>query len=974
MTSDRRKQISELYHAALSHDSASRTTFLAQACGSDEALLREVESLLELRTLAADSPAPTRAAHNMSDIGPSLAEGHRFGSYQVTGLLGAGGMGEVFHARDTKLGRDVAIKMLPRGLSNDPERIARFEREARLLASLNHPNIGAIYGLEEAEGVRGLVLELIEGDTLGVRIQRGPVPAKEALAIARQIADALDAAHERGIVHRDLKPANIKITPVGVVKVLDFGLAKAVRGEVATPDLAESPTMAAHRTRDGVILGTAAYMSPEQARGVRVDKRTDIWAFGCVLYEMLSGRMAFGRGTISDTIVAILEGEPDWDELRSTPPHLSELIRHCLQKDVNLRLRDIGDARNGLGDDVKSGESLIHATHVSRPFSAVIPWLIAGLAVIALVTLLVTRPALQEPLAAPQISRTTILVPSDQYLDNGSGSYSLALSPDGTRLVYAAAREGTPELYIRSLGELTPTLIPGTKGASNPFFSPDAVWVAFFADGMLQKVAVVGGAPVQVCPVERGVVHGTWAGAGNIVFAVRGSGLFTVPAGGGTPRLVPDSLGSDWPNVLPDGKTVLVTWDGAGIVAMSLDGSNRRVVAFRSDLDDEPGRTPWLKQENTHTPRVLGAGYLLQAKYLPTGHLAYGQSPGVVRAVSFDASSATVRGPSFPLVDSVYQAPGSGAVYFAISDSGLLTYSTENRLRQLVLVDREGTGMPLGDTREPFRFPRLSVDGTKAAVVIDSETRRRSDIWIYDLQRGARTRLTNDEHNLQAVWAPDGTRLFFYRSGQIAVQHVNGEGRPTTVHPGPNVAPESWDPGGHSMLFTDYSSKTGADIWEFLPGEGGRARPMLVTPFSENSAKFSPDGKFVAYVSNESGRSEVYVASYPNLAEKVVVSARGGTMPAWSPGGKELFYRQGLAMMAVQVELVGGRRFQGSTPKVLFSDPSLIGVGGDLSFDVTRDGRRFLMVKGFDASSTQQFVVVHNWFEELKRREPNANK
>jgi eukaryotic-like serine/threonine-protein kinase len=979
---NRWSSVERLYHAALGRPEGTRAAFLFEACAGDDELRREVESLLAQPASAAlASGGAIEAAAPLVTTPAPAAPGTRLGAYQIVGPLGTGGMGEVYRARDTRLGREVAIKILPAAFTSDADRLARFEREARVLAALNHPHIGAIYGIEDAPtasgtAVRALVLELVEGATLAERIGRskGGLPVKEASAMARQIADALDAAHEKGIVHRDLKPANIKVTSDGTVKVLDFGLAK-LASHAGDTDMTESPTLTVGGTREGVVVGTAAYMSPEQARGAPMDKRTDIWAFGCVLYEMLTGRAAFARGTISDTLVAILDREPDWQAMPPIPPRLSALIRHCLQKDPKLRLRDIGDARNELGDERGLAESSVAAAFTGRPRSAAIPWLITGLAVAALLTLLIApRFATRDTRETSQISRTAIVLPDAQQLQRSAGSYPLTLSRDGTRLVYVAESEGTTQLYMRDLAELAPTSMPGTKGASNPFFSPDGMWVAFFAGGMLQKAAVAGGTPVQICPVGGTLVNGAWSRDGTIVFAVRGSGLFTVSDAGGTPRLIPDSRGADWPDVLPDGKTVLVTWGGSGIVAMSFDGSNRRVVAVRSDDYVDPNASaPWLQQAKATAPRVLGAGYLLQARYVPTGHVVYGQSPGVVRAVAFDAATATIRAASLSLIDSVYEAPGAGAVYFSISDTGLLTYSTENRQRQLVWVDREGHATPLAESHEAFRQPRLSPDGTRVAVAIDSEIRR-SDIWIYDTQRGARTRLTNDEHNLSPLWTRDGTRIFFYRNGKLAVQPVDRLGGTFIVHPGPDDAPSSWAPDGRRMLFIATDPKTGGDVWELSFDPDPSARPLLVKPSSsEVTAKFSPDGRLVAYVSNASGRFEVYLASYPDLEDKVAVSAGGGVAPVWSPTGRELFYREGPAIVAVQVRADAASRFQVSTPQVLFSDSSYMGVGGDLSFDVAPDGRRFLMVKGSGASDSQQIVVVHNWFEDLKRRASSAS-
>jgi serine/threonine protein kinase len=710
MTPERWRQVTELFHAALTRTESARARYLDQVCAGDTALRAEVDAML-----AVPSETASRDAIPLKGSATTTSQpGTMIGPYRIECLIGAGGMGEVYRARDTKLGRDVAIKIVPRAFTSDPERLARFDREARVLASLNHPHIAAIHGIEDApvDGdapVRALILELIEGDTLAERIaHRGSrgLPIKEALDTARQIADALDAAHERGIIHRDLKPANIKITPQGVVKVLDFGLAKAATGGGATFDLTQSPTVTIGGTREGVILGTAAYMSPEQARGRPVDKRADIWAFGCMLYEMLTGRLAFPGETVSDTIAAILGRELDWNALPDgTPTGIRRLLQRCLDKDPRRRQRDIGDARIELEETLSASPELPTSTsarnsryrRTSWPFTAAIAALSALIATVAVWNL---KPA---PATAPEPeARFTLPMPAGVELVLGGFGSMMSVSPDGKRLAFVGRRGTTQQLYLRTLQDAATRVLSETEGAAQPFFSPDSRWLAFFAGGKLKKVPADGGVPMVICdaPASRG---GFWSENGAIVFSplARGSGIFRVFADGGTAKQITTlnpgegETSHRLPELLPGGETVLfaaygATYQDVSIVAQSLKTGERRVL-------------------------LEGAS---QPRYISTGHLLYVQPkrPGTVMAVAFDADRLQITSTPAPVVEGVLTDRGDQA-QFSVSQLGMLVYAPggfREAENNLVFVDRKGLPRPLGLLRDgpipSLGFRRMAVE------------------------------------------------------------------------------------------------------------------------------------------------------------------------------------------------------------------------------------------------------------------------
>jgi eukaryotic-like serine/threonine-protein kinase len=883
----------------------------------------------------------------------ALAAGTWLGPYEVLSLLGSGGMGEVYRARDIRLGRDVAVKVLPEAFAKDAHRIARFRREAQVLASLNHPNIAAIYGLEESGAAYALVMELVEGPTLAGLIAGasegaiaageevhpmhrqscGTIPPDEALQIAKQIADALEAAHEKGIIHRDLKPANIKISPEGTVKVLDFGLAKAFNLQDSGSNLnpTDSPTWSISPISIGVILGTATYMSPEQARGRPANKRADIWSFGCVLYETLTGRQAFGGETVSDITAAILGRDPDWQALpEGTPSSIRVLLRRCLQRDAKLRLHDIADARIEIEEALDPARAM--------------PMIEAGL----------------PPRSRP-ITRFAIPLPQSDRLTLGRKPI-LALSPDGSHLVYVGSRAGSCALHVRPIDRLEATPIPGSEGAEAPFLSPDGQSVGFFAEGKLKKVALSGGAPLTLCnaPENRGA---TWSPDDTIILTPSAPlGLFRVSAGGGTPKLitVPDRRKGEyshrWPEILPGGRAALFTiwtagsFDDARIAVLSLHTGEHRVL-------------------------IEGGAH---ARYIPSGHLVYARTGGLL-AVPFDLRRLEVTGLPVSAVEGVSMDPGMGCADFSCSNDGSLIYvpgGSRTGERVLVWVDRKGRARPLPALPNAYVSPRLSPAGERLAVGIEGAN---SGLWLYDLARGTLSRLTVSGLIPYPIWTPDGARVTFRAApeGPVNLYWMAADGsspmeRLTTSE---NFQyPGSWSPDGQALIFSEADPTTAWDIW-VLKLEGDRTpRPFLRTPSNEIAATFSPSGHWLAYVSDESGRDEVYVRAYPGPGGKWQISTEGGDEPLWARSGRELFYRNGHKMMAVIVELEP--TFAAAKPKCLFEGRYETTSYAYLpNYDISPDGRRFLMVKGSEQeSAAMQINVVLNWSEELKGVVPKEKK
>jgi serine/threonine-protein kinase len=892
-------------------------------------------------------------------------------------------MGEVYRAQHLRLGREVAVKLLPESMADTPERRGRFEREARVLAALNHPNIATLHGLEDFGNRTLIEMELVPGENLAERIERGPLAPDEVIPVFRQIAEALEAAHTQGIIHRDLKPANVKVTPEGRVKVLDFGLAKALEVESRSGESASSPTFTT-RTHDGMVFGTAGYMSPEQVRGRTLDRRTDIWSFGCMLFESLSGRAPFTADTISDTLAAVLKEEPDWRLLSAAPLGLQRLVRRCLRKDPTSRLHDIADARLELDEVLNESAALVvpmpgrGSWRVSRR-NALAWFLIVALAAAAMVVAWNAGRRQTGITASP--GRFVVPLPAGVQLDNGPGP-SLVVSPDGARLVFVALeRGGGTQLFLRALDRFEAAAIPNTKGGSAPFFSPDGRWVGFYAGGALHRVSIEGGSPLKIADAPA-VWSATWGADQQIVFAtaVAPNGLRRVSADGGTPEEITlpktesGELQHAFPQTLPGNRVLfsILSKEGWQPAILSLDKREWQVLGRGA-----PG----------YSPAHLSA----------SGHLIYAQANGGLVATPFDPARADLTGSPVPLLERIDLSRGGAA--FAIADSGMLVYlpaRTELPQRTLVMVDREGRSTALPGTRGPYLHPRLSRDGNRLAVTVESESG--ADIWIHDVQRGTRQRLTVGGFNGFPVWGRD-TEITYQGAASpgrfsLFARDIAGIGQPeslladqsagssgalpggmasllpgTVPRPGsanPHV-PMSWSGDGRYLAFDERKSGAERDVWVLT--RGGDPSPFVLTQSDEWSPAFSPDGAWLAYVSNESGRNEVYVQPYPGPGGKWPISTDGGTEPAWSPDGKELFYRRGDQLVAVTVQTAPV--FSSGTARVLFEAPYEI-VDGTRNYDVAVDGKRFLMIRSDATDVPQRFYVVSNWFEELNARAPQA--
>ena len=879
----------------------------------------------------------------------SLNVGSRLGHYDVTALIGEGGMGQVYQATDTTLDRDVALKVLPDAFTADPDRLARFEREAKVLASLNHPNIGAIYGLEKSGDTRALVLELIEGPTLADRIKRGPIPLDEALPIAKQIAEALEAAHEAGVIHRDLKPANIKVRDDGTVKVLDFGLAKALDPN-PTGDPSQSPTLTAAATQMGVIMGTAAYMSPEQAKGRSVDKRADIWAFGCVVYEMLTGQPAFAGGDVSTTLARVIEREPLWDQLPPTvEPSFAVFLRRCLAKEPKHRVHDIADMRLALDGAFKTAVAASNQPAAESAFAGTfrLRYVSIALAVLLLgaVAALFFRP---EVSPAPSVSlRSSIAVPTDVQLLVARNN-PLALSPDGGRLVYAVQGTETTQLYLRDLERFEATLIPGTEGASTPFFSPDGRWLGFVVDGTeLRKVLLdEGGAPLTIArlPDRNNVAHGNFAwGADDTIVAgwILGGPPLSVSAAGGDLTPLPEF--EDWredflygfPQFLPGERAVLLSTT-AGIELLEID-TGEHIVLVEGERGPSDG--------------VLGD--LFSPRYAPTGHLVYGQR-GNLMAVPFNLEQRMVTGTPTPVLSSVYSSGRIDSHYYDFSSDGTLVYVAGQSGNRLAWVDRNGTPAPVETTEGTYRWPRISPDGAQVAVTVVSPTTG-TNLWVGDRSLDRLRPLTRGT-GAAGVWSPDSAELIFVGYGGIYRQDIATSG-PMVLHETSNAMSRSWTSDG-TVLFEQEG-----DIWALT--QDGEQLAVVGTDADELAPTVSPNGRWMAYVSDESGQPEVWARSWPDAEVPRLLSTGGGTEPAWSWDSRELFYRADDQMLSVPV----GDDGTFGQPKVLFERRYATDIGEAANYDVAPDGR-FLMILTDEDSTTTQINIVQDWFEELKRLVP----
>jgi eukaryotic-like serine/threonine-protein kinase len=884
--------------------------------------------------------------------------------YRIQEKIGAGGMGEVYRATDSRLGRDVALKVLPEAFARDAERMARFEREAKVLASLNHPNIASIYGLEESNSARALVMELVEGQTLSERIRQGPLPLDEALSIAKQIAEGLEFAHERGIIHRDLKPSNVKVTPDGAVKVLDFGLAKALEGETTEEELQNSPTLSAAATRAGVLLGTAAYMSPEQARGKRVDRRADIWAFGCVIYEMLTGRDAFSGETTSDILACVIRAEPDWSQLpTATPQAVRHLLRRCLQKDPKQRLRDIGDARIAI-EEVLSGSAAAEtaAGLAAAPphWRRVILGAIAGLILGGLITaaVLLTRSSRMQSLAPVRLS---IPLPAGQLFDNGQPN--LAISPDGMEIAYCARNaSGAYQIYLRNLDESVAKPVEGTEDGASPFFSPDGKSLGFStSNGKLDKVSASGGPPQVLCS-SVGDGGGAWAADDAIYFsgathnlgltARSGYGLMRVPGSGGECQqvLMPDGkkgeLFLQHPQTLPGGRALLFT-------AANGFGTEQSSIAV---LSLKTGKRETLLQN------------AVRASYVSPGYIVFSRS-GKIWTVPFDLQNLKLAGTPVPLIEGVASNTSDKSGQFAVSQSGVLVYAPgagAESERQVVEVDRKGQVHPLTQSLRAYEDLDLSPDGHHLAFTIEGP---QWNVWTYDIQRGTLSRLSFENDNRDPFWTADGKKIVYssLRNGQweLDMKAADGSGTEQKLHSsGSWEFATSFSPDGQNMAFTLSNAATGLDIW-ILPLEtAGKPYVFLQTPFMEYFGQFSPDGHWIAYESNESGRSEVYVQPFPGPGGKWQISNEGGERAVWPRNDNEIFYRNGKKLMAVPVLTTPA--FSAGTPHELFEGDFF---SSGHYYDASPDGQHFFFIKEMSqASGTAQINVVLNFPSELERR------
>jgi serine/threonine-protein kinase len=885
-----------------------------------------------------------------------LSPGSKLGHYVIVAPLGAGGMGEIYRATDTHLGRDVAVKVLPPEVSGDAERLARFRREAQLLASLNHPNIAAIHGLEEADGKLFLVLELVEGEDLSERLKRGAIPVEEAIEIGKQIAEALEDAHERGIVHRDLKPANVKVTPDGRVKVLDFGLAKAYAGDTASGssvDLSQSPTLAQTGTQAGVILGTAAYMAPEQARGKPVDKRADIWAFGALLWEMLTGRPLFTGETVSDVLASVLTREPDWVLLPDPARHVSGVLARCLERDPRRRFRDIGDVRLEIERVQSSGPSAPGAETASRsrlPRVGLALALLAAGAAGGLLTRLLTG---SGPKTATPLRFSIALAPGQQVAT--SDDALLAFSPDGSSLVLPVVDNGQPWLARRRLDGSSTERIEGTEGGRAPFFSPDGKWLGFIAGGKLRKVAAEGGRPFALAD-QQGAGGSAWGTDGRIVFApIYSDGLFRVSAEGGEPERLttPDrtrgELGHWWPQILPGGKAALFT-------------------AFCSPLDTS--RVRFVSLGTGDVRDVVEGGFF--GRYVPSGHLLYVKE-GRLFAAPFDVGRGAVTGPAKSVLDDVFVSPTGALSLLDVSADGTLAWVPESLAeppRELVWVDRDGRTRPVLPETRRYQGVSLSPDGRFLATTILGES---LDLWTYSVERRTLSRLTTGPRTeFSPFWSRDGRTVFFvldrppFEIDRIAFGS-SAEGEPLWKAELDTIL-TGLSPDGRLVVYTLTEPETGRNVWVGSVDGSQPPRAFRATRYEEQYGTFSPDGRWLAYESNETGRPEIYVEAFPGLGERHQVSADGGTEPLWIHRSGEIFYRHGSEMRVVRTRT--GPHFEFDEARALFALSFYQGATSARNYDVTPDGQRVLAARVPDASAPRRIDIVTHWLDELTRQVP----
>ena len=916
----------------------------------------------------------------------SLPSGAKIGIYQIVSKLGQGGMGEVYIARDTRLDRDVALKVLPELFTSDPERLGRFEREAKVLASFNHPNIAQVYGFEG----NAIAMELIDGLTLEELINAAGEPGKDGglalervLPIMRQIAIALEAAHDQGIIHRDLKPANVKVREDGTVKVLDFGLAKAFAAdaESAASGVSNSPTLTARSTQVGMILGTAAYMSPEQAKGRPVDRRADVWAFGALFFEMLAGRRAFEGDDVSDVLASVLKMEPEWSALPADlPGPVRRLLRRCLEKDPKKRLRDIGEGMLQLEEGLASGST----SSVAKPaggdtaaMSASAPlnpkWrravpVAAAVALTAAAAVAVNAWMAPPPADPPTPIRFTHEIPATAPLYVSADSHDLGVSRDGKTIVFnVLEKAGAPNLWVRRLDQLDGVRLRGAEAAMNPFVSPDNSWVGFVMASdrsSVKKVSILGGPAVPVTRLPGGVVAGAaWLPDETIVFGMRGGPLQRASASGGDP--VPfTALEKDagevehlWPAEVPGTSVILF---------VTASGTTPAIGGKLAAFDHAAGRTVRFNLTGVH-PR-----------YLPTGHIVYANVDGSLRAVAFNPKTMEVSGNPVPVLEGVAVKP-TGASNFDISPGGQLVYVTGTGLsamRTITWMSRAGKETPIAAQPRNYYYVRVAPDGSRLSIDARDEEQ---DIWIWDVRRDHLNRLTDRPGQDQyGLWGAGGQRVVFYSDAggknEIYQMRPDGTGQieqltdvgKEKLQPYPNAV----TPDGKQVIFRAATSDTRNDLWISSANGDRSVRKLLATEHDERNATLSPDGKWMAFESDQSGRFEVYVRPFPDAdSGQWPVSTAGGTEPLWSPAGKEIFYlSEDNKMMAVPVSTVGG--FVAEKPVPLFDTTPYFFGGQGRNYDVTKDGQRFVMVKNpVDAGNRSTPInIVLNWAEELRAK------
>jgi serine/threonine protein kinase/Tol biopolymer transport system component len=888
------------------------------------------------------------------------SSGDQFGHYVISEPLGAGGMGEVYRARDTRLDREVALKFLPEGFGSDSERLARFEREAKVLASVNHRNVATLHGLESLDsGELFLVMELVEGQDLSQKISDGPIPIGDAIRIAHQVAEGLEAAHAKGIVHRDLKPGNIRITLDGTVKILDFGLAKEWGSVPEDADFTESPTLTADMTRKGTILGTAPYLSPEQARGQAVDRRTDIWAFGCVLFEMITGRRAFSGDTSTEVIARVLERHPEWSTLPDTvAPSLRRLLVRCLEKDLNRRLRDAGDLALAL-EDLELEEKSVPAKDdrpATSPSAKIAPWFVAAAACVLAIVAWIGRPSFDRMNSPPVVRFVQSSPASLDVAQIGHFGPAVAISPDGQLLVWVGATQESTLLFMRRLDEDTVQPIDGSKGGFAPFFSPDGEWIGFFADEKLKKVSTRGGVPQTICEIEH--LHGASWGDGVIVLEGLGDGeLFRVDPRGDEIQKIeisnqPDYRGG-YPTILPGSNAMLVSSQAGDTVDL---------------LTLDTGEVTNLVTEGTH------------GTYLPTGHLVWTQGDNLL-AAPFDLSRHEITGDAHTVVEGIVSETHVGLTsHYAVSNAGTLAYlpgTVATGGVRPVWVRLDGTTESLEMPAESsYLTPRISPDGRR--LLISRQTESRS-VWLYDLDRGVSGPVTSDEGNqFWAIWTPDGENMIFnsQQGGEpvnLWMQPIDRSSPPMRLTTAPiHHCPLDMTRDARTVLFVSRAAAGGGNlnIQALHLGGDPTIESLIASNDQDCLPTLSPDERWLAYASDASGRLEIYVKPYPKLDGTIRVSPHGGTEPIWSPKGDRLYYRSEDGRHVFAVDVLSKNPLRFGTEKLLFEGRFAPAIRWGRKWDIHPDGDRFLMLQLESSDAVEGIRVVTNWFTELERLVP----